>query len=207
MLICHLILSYLQNYAKEHTGTVEEYINKKIEVINTKTTELIEHGKDTNSLIYPIVLQTFYLIDVIKLNEPAASLACDNAKGDKIKIIRDIDGYFFMLNVNELLAIKVNDKNVAELYFIGTLLDIQENDPIIDIQMEKWKNFYMIVIQQSLTLKIYLVKFDISDSPDINHIHKINLELLTDKFKVFRKGNDVHLVIYHINENTENELM
>lgn len=207
MLICHLILSYLQNYAKEQTGTVEEYINKKIEVINTKTTELIEHGKDTNSLIYPIVLQTFYLIDVIKLNEPAATLACDNAKGDKIKIIRDIDGYFFMLNVNELLAIKVNDKNVAELYFIGTLLDIQENDPIIDIQMEKWKNFYMIVIQQSLTLKIYLVKFDISDSPDINHIHKINLELLTDKFKVFRKGNDVHLVIYHINENTENELM
>lgn len=147
------------------------------------------------------------MIDVIKLNEPAASLACDNAKGDKIKIIRDIDGYFFWLNVNELLAIKVNDNNVAELYFIGTLLDIEENDPIIDIQMEKWKNFYMILIQQSLTLKIYLVKFDISDSPDINHIHKINLELLTDKFKVFRKGNDVHLVIYHINENTENELM
>lgn len=101
----------------------------------------------------------------------------------------------------------MNDENVAELYFIGTLLDIEENDPIIDIQMERWKNFYMFVIQQSSKLKIYLVKFDISDSPDINHIQKINIELLTDKFKVFRKGNDVHMVIYHINENTENELM
>ena len=65
----------------------------------------------------------------------------------------------------------------------------------------------MIVIQQSSKLKIYLVKFDISDSPDINHIQKINIESLTDKFKIFRKGNDVNMVIYHINENSENELM
>ncbi|CAH1722500.1 unnamed protein product [Chironomus riparius] len=186
---CIILLFFsLKNYAKEQSGTVEEYINKKIEVINTKTTELIEH-------------------DVIKLKEPAASLACDNTKGDKIKIIKDVDGYFFFLSVNELLAIKVNGENVAELYFIGTLLDIEENDPIIDIQMERWKNFYMIVIQQSSKLKIYLVKFDITDSPDINHIQKINIETLTDKFKVFRKGNDVHMVIYHINENTENELI
>ncbi|XP_070500855.1 uncharacterized protein fs(1)M3 [Chironomus tepperi] len=183
-----LVFFCLKNYAEEQAGTVGEYLNRKIEVINTKTTELIEH-------------------DVIKLKEPPASLGCDNTKGDKIKIIRDIDGYFFFLNFNELLAIKVNEENVAEYYKIGTLLDIEENDPIIDIQMERWKNFYMIVIHQSSKLKIYLVKFDITDSPDINHIQKMNIELLTDKFKVFKKGNDVHMVIYHINENTENEMI
>ena len=123
------------------------------------------------------------MIDVIKLKEPAASLACDSTKGDKIKIIKDLDGYFFFLSVNELLAIKVNERNIAELFHIGNLLDIEENDPIIDIQMERWKNFYMIVIQQSSKLKVYLVKFDKSDLPDINHIQKINIETLTDKFK------------------------
>lgn len=147
------------------------------------------------------------MTDIITLKEPAASLACDNINGNKIKILGDTDGYFFFLSVNELLAIKVNSNNVAELFFLGTLLDIGENDPIIDIQMEKWKNFYMVVIQQSSKLKIYLVKFDTSDSPDINHIQKIDINSVTDKFKVFRQGNDVIMAIYRINENSANQLM
>lgn len=141
------------------------------------------------------------------MREPAATVACDKTNGNRIKIIRDIGGYFFFLSVNELFAVKINSNNAAEVFFIGTLLDIAEHDTIIDIQIEQWKNFLLVIIQQQSTLKIYLVKFDPTNSPDINHIQRIDISSVTDKFKVFRKGDDVILVMYRINEKAANELM
>ncbi|KAG5681770.1 hypothetical protein PVAND_011178 [Polypedilum vanderplanki] len=166
--------------------TVEEYINKKIDVI-TKTTK--SHHNDK-----------------IKLKENSISLMCDKTRGDKIKFVKDIDGYLFFLSQNELFATKVNHENIAKLYFLGTLLDIAEEDPVISVQIEKWQNFFMVVIQQFTRLKVYLVKLNEHKSSKINHIHKMNFDSIFDKFRIFRKGKDVLLVTYQIQEQAANKL-
>jgi hypothetical protein len=158
--------------------------------------------------IHTILLTTNLSIslDLIELKEPPLSLKCDKTRGDKIKFVKDINGYLFFLSINELFAIKVNQENAAILYFLGTLLDIAEDDPVLGVQIEKWQNLYMVVIQQSTRLKVYLVKLDEEHSPEINHIHKMNFDSVSDKFKIFRRGDDLLLVTYQIQEHAANKL-
>lgn len=186
-----LLLNSSITYGQKATNgadTVEGFINKKIEVI-TNTTQSAA---------------VTYQHDVIELNEPPLSVVCDRTKGDKLKFMKDLDGYLFFLSVNELFVIKVNQ--TAKLFFVGTLLDIQEEDPVQSVQIEKWQNLYMVVIQQSSKLKVYLIALDETQNPEIHHLHQMNFASSSEKFRIFRKGEDVLLVIYQIQEQALNKL-
>lgn len=122
--------------------------------------------------------------------------------------MKDIDGYIFFISIYELLAIRINNENKAELQFVGNLLDIEPDDPISDVQIEKWQDLYMIVVQQSTKLKVYLVKLDLySENQGINHIFKMTFDSVSDKFKLLKKREEgVMLVVYHTREKSFNEL-
>jgi hypothetical protein len=111
-----------------------------------------------------------------------------------------------MLSSNELLATEVNNKNQAVLHLLGTISKF-ENDTIQDVQIEKWRNLLILIVQHSSALNIYLAKFEFDMELEINSIQKIETSTQIDEFKLFRKGDDLHLVMYHININSANELM
>lgn len=110
------------------------------------------------------------------------------------------------MSVNEFLAVKINEKREAEMLFVSILLDIDEQDPIIDVQVEKWKNSFIVIVQQSSQLKVFNTKIDVSETPEIHPIQKISISSMTDKFKVLREKDDLLLVTYHIREKASNEL-
>jgi hypothetical protein len=145
-------------------------------------------------------------LDIIELKEPALSLMCDQTRGDRIKFIKDINGYLFFLSINELFAAKISRNNAATLHFVGTLLDLNDEDPVLNVQIEKWKNLYMVVAQQSTVLKVYLIQLDESQSPEITPIHKMNFDSISDKYRIFRREEDVLLVTYQIQEHAANKL-
>jgi hypothetical protein len=120
--------------------------------------------------------------------------------------LKDIDGFLFILSVNELLAVKINDQNVAKLLFVAILLNIEE-DPVIDVQIEKWQNSFIIVVHQLTKLKVYHTKISMNETPEINPLQSINVNSISDKFKVFREGSDLLLAIYFIRDKAMNEIV
>lgn len=110
-----------------------------------------------------------------------------------------------MVSENELLGINVNDKRKPELFFVGTLLQL--TDPVLQIQVESWKNMIVIIVRTSSSLYVYHTEKNFAVAVDLEPIQKISTNSPTDKMVAFRNGDDLILVIYNIKKDSDNELV
>lgn len=113
-----------------------------------------------------------------------------------------------MLSANELLAIDVSKNNEARLFFVGTLL--QMNEPAVEIQIQNWHTMIVIVLRTTTSLQVYLTKNDFytAEPTSLEPIQKINTNLSpADRFVLFRNDDDLLLVTYDIKTETANQLM
>jgi hypothetical protein len=143
-------------------------------------------------------------LDIINLREPPLSLQCNKTNTDEIRIIRNTDGFIYMLSVDELLAISVGKNKELQMHFVGTLLQIEQ--PIEEVKIENWQNFIIVVVRMAKMLQIYLTQNDFRGD-FIEPIQKINVNSASNRFVMFRKGEDVFLVTYEIKMEASNELV
>lgn len=99
----------------------------------------------------------------------------------------------------------MNERNEAHLHFVGTLLQIDE--PILEVQIENWRNMIVIIIKMGQSLHIYLTSNDFRSAMNLEPIQKINTNTPSDHFAIFNKEEELYLVTYCTKIEAANELM
>lgn len=153
--------------------------------------------------IHTFLFEISYSPDIITFREPLLSLQCNKTNTDKIKIIRSSNDFLYLLSVDELLAIDINERKELLMHFVGTLMQIDE--PIKEVKIENWESSLIIVVRMAKMLHIYLAHNDFRGEP-IDPIQKININSPSDRFVMFRKQSEVFLVTYGIRMSADNEL-
>lgn len=132
------------------------------------------------------------------------SIICNKTNTDEIKVFKNAEGFVFLLSQNELLAIDINAKKEAQLHFVGTLQQIDEK--VLDMQVENWQSMIVVALRTATSLQIYVTKSDFRVEENLEPTEKIKINSESDRFAMFRSGEDLFLVTYGINGDTANEL-
>lgn len=92
-----------------------------------------------------------------------------------------------------MLAIDINQNKEAQMYFIATLLQIEEN--VLEVQVENWQNVIVIVLRMENVLQIYLTKNDFQVAVNLEPIQRIKIGSSLDRFVLFNRKQTLSLVL------------
>lgn len=152
-----------------------------------------------------MVFVSIYLIDLINIREPPLSIVCNKTNTDNIRILKASKDYLYIISENELLRINVNKKKEAQLFFVGTLLQISE--AIIQMQVESWKNSIVIVARTGSFIYVYLTQNNFNVAVDLEPIQKISTNSPSDHFVFFHNAEDLILLLYNVKNDADNEMV
>lgn len=136
---------------------------------------------------------------MVTIHKPPTSLICNKTVPETIKIVKNAEGLLYILSVNELLAIEVNERKEPHLEFLGTLLQFEEKP--IEVQIENWQNMTFVILKLSSSLHVYVTKND-QRAVSLEPIQKISTHSITDRYILFKNKNDLYLVTYWIKDDT-----
>lgn len=139
----------------------------------------------------------FSFLDLITIHEPPTSIICNKTNSDSIKIVKNAEGQLYLLSVNELLAIEVDEEREPRLDFLGTLLQFEEKP--LDVQIENWQNMTIIVLKLPTSLHVYVTKND-QRGVRLEPLQKISIHSSADRYILFKNKDDIFLVTYWIKE-------
>lgn len=142
------------------------------------------------------------------------------------KIIKNVDNYIFLLNMNQLYAININAEEKINSIYVGELLQLDElpenvvvrlfslfniqtrkvYKKIYKFQIEVWLNALLIVVnvKKYQQLFVYVVHSNFQENIQIEPINKIDLPSHLSELELIKKPNDLYLVALLKNgENTK----
>lgn len=142
------------------------------------------------------------------------------------KIIKNVDNYIFLLNMNQLYAININAEEKINSIYVGELLQLDELPENVVVrlfslfniqtskvykkkykfQIEVWLNALLIVVnvKKYQQLFVYVVHSNFQENIQIEPINKIDLPSHLSELELIKKPNDLYLVALLKNgENTK----